>query len=113
MNGTNQTNNNNNNRNNDNSIFTKDILIIFMMIISMITNMVFNYLMFYNLNNEKNEKNNDNSKAIDIYQSKMNFESEIKIMKMNENHLNDQINTLESIVKESINQKQICFGICW
>jgi hypothetical protein len=110
MNGT----TNNNNKNNDNSIFTKDILIIFMMIISMITNMIFNYLMFYNLNNnEKNENNNDNSKAIDIYQSKMNFENEIKIMKMNENYLNDQINTLESIVKESINQKQICLGLCW
>jgi len=111
MNGTNQS-----NKNNDNSIFTKDILIIFMMIISMITNMVFNYLMFYNLNNNENknnEINNDNSKSIDIYQSKMNFENEIKIMKMNENYLNDQINTLESIVKESINQKQICFGLCW
>ena len=43
----------------------------------------------------------------------MNFENEIKIMKMNENYLNDQINTLESIVKESINQKKICFGLCW
>lgn len=105
MNGT-----TNNNKNNNNSIFTKDILIIFMMIISMITNMVFNYLMFYNLNNiEKN----DNSNAIDIYHSKMNFENEIKIMKMNEDYLNDQINTLESIVKESINQKQICLGLCW
>ena len=108
MNGT-----TNNNKNNNNSIFTKDILIIFMMIISMITNMVFNYLMFYNLNNIEKNDNIDTSKAIDIYQSKMNFENEIKIMKMNEDYLNDQINTLESIVKESINQKQICLGLCW
>ena len=107
------TSNLSNNKNNDNSIFTKDILIIFMMIISMITNMVFNYLMFYNLNNIEKNDNIDNSKAIDIYQSKMNFENEIKIMKMNEDYLNEQINTLESIVKESINQKQICFGLCW
>tara|TARA_B100001287_G_C22618216_1_gene498702 strand:- start:902 stop:1231 length:330 start_codon:yes stop_codon:yes gene_type:complete len=107
------TSNLSNNKNNDNSIFTKDILIIFMMIISMITNMVFNYLMFYNLNNIEKNDNIDNSKAIDIYQSKMNFENEIKIMKMNEGYLNEQINTLESIVKESINQKQICFGLCW
>ena len=107
MNSSNQS----NNKSNDNSFFTKDILIVFMMIISMITNMIFNYLMFYNLNN--NENNNDNSKAIDIHHSKMNFENEIKIMKMNENYLNDQINTLESIVKESINQKKICFGLCW
>jgi len=108
MNGT-----TNNNKNNNISIFTKDILIIFMMIISMITNMIFNYLMFYNLNNIEKNENTDNAKAIDIYQSKMNFENEIKIMKMNENYLNDQINTLESIVKESINQKQICLGLCW
>ena len=107
------TSNLSNNKNNDNSIFTKDILIIFMMIISMITNMIFNYLMFYNLNNIEKNDNIDNSKAIDIYQSKMNFENEIKIMKMNEGYLNEQINTLESIVKESINQKQICFGLCW
>ena len=107
------TSNLSNNKNNDNSIFTKDILIIFMMIISMITNMIFNYLMFYNLNNIEKNDNIDNSKAIDIYQSKMNFENEIKIMKMNEDYLNEQINTLESIVKESINQNQICFGLCW
>ena len=107
------TSNLSNNKNNDNSIFTKDILIIFMMIISMITNMIFNYLMFYNLNNIEKNDNIDNSKAIDIYQSKMNFENEIKIMKMNEDYLNEQINTLESIVKESINQKQICVGVCW
>ena len=81
------------------------------MLITIITNIVFNYL-FINLNINKEDKMEEN-KALEIYHSKINFENEIKLLKMNENYLHNQIDTLESIVRETMNQQKICLGLCW
>ena len=55
----------------------------------------------------------EENKALEIYHSKINFENEIKLLKMNENYLHNQIDTLESIVRETMNQQKICLGLCW
>ena len=76
-------------------------------LITIITNIVFNYFMFTNLNINKEDKMEEN-KDLEIYHSKINFENEIKLLKMNENYLHNQIDTLESIVRETMNQQKIC-----
>ena len=94
------------------SFSVKDIIILLMMLITIITNIVFNYFIFINLNINKEDKMEEN-KALEIYHSKINFENEIKLLKMNENYLHNQIDTLESIVRETMNQQKICLGLCW
>ena len=79
----------------------------------MIISLIFSYLIIVKLDNNNTNNKIIESNAVDVYETKINLETELKMLKNNEDYLLDQINMLESVVKEVINQKKTCLGLCW
>tara|TARA_B110000914_G_C15435618_1_gene433596 strand:+ start:398 stop:706 length:309 start_codon:yes stop_codon:yes gene_type:complete len=84
--------------------------ILFFMILSF--NMIFYYMVFSKLNEKEMDPIEDKNPLV-IYETNSRIDKEMKLLKMNEQYLNEKLDRLESFMVEISNKKITCVGICW
>tara|TARA_B110000008_G_C16426827_1_gene346184 strand:+ start:52 stop:360 length:309 start_codon:yes stop_codon:yes gene_type:complete len=84
--------------------------IFFFMILSF--NMIFYYIVFSKLNEKEIDSFEDKNSLV-IYETNSRIDKEMKLLKMNEQYLNEKLDILESFMIEISKKKITCVGICW